>query len=392
MKKLVTIIILIITITLSLSFRVYGAPDNSISDIKNQSNIEESKINDFYNYFNNLTVDNELVKEIDARKFVQDYLANGGSKISFKKLMGAISQYFLREVVNTGKFMIAIIIVAIVAALIHNLQSSFNSENITNIATFASYAVLIILITNSMTIGVNLARDAITSMSDFMHALMPILTMLIMSVGGITQAMSMDPIVVGVLNIATNLYVRVIIPLIMIGLVLKFVNNLSGEYKIDKLTKMVNNSVLWCQGIILTVFIAIVTMRGISSKTIDLVTTKTVKFAMDNFIPIVGKALSDAIASVAGYSLLLKNALSILGLIIIVIIVLYPIIKMYIMSMLYKLTAALIEPISDKKIVNCITSAGDSLVLLNSCLISVSVMFFILLCIMASSGKAVLGG
>jgi stage III sporulation protein AE len=174
--------------------------------------------------------------------------------------------------------------------------------------------------------------------------------------------------------------------------VLQFVNNISEEYKIDKLTKLINQMALWTQGILMTLFIGTLTIRGITTKTIDEVTVKVSKYAIDNFVPIVGKSLSDAISAVAGYSLLLKNALSGLGLVIIVIIVLFPVIKIFIMSQLYKFTAALIEPISDKRIVSCITSVGESLILMMSCLLSVSVMFFIMIAIIASTGKAIMGG
>ena len=119
---------------------------------------------------------------------------------------------------------------------------------------------------------------------------------------------------------------------------------------------------------------------------------KTAKFAIDNFIPIVGKAFSDAIASVAGYSLIIKNAISAVGLIIIIIMTLYPVIKILLNSIVFKLTAALIEPISDKRITTAIASAGDSLILIMSCVLSVSLMFFVLLGIKASSGKYIIGG
>lgn len=52
----------------------------------------------------------------------------------------------------------------------------------------------------------------------------------------------------------------------------------------------------------MTAFVGIMTVRGITSKSIDEVTAKTAKFAVDNFVPVVGKSLSDAVATVAGYS------------------------------------------------------------------------------------------
>jgi stage III sporulation protein AE len=59
---------------------------------------------------------------------------------------------------------------------------------------------------------------------------------------------------------------------------------------------------------------------------------------------------------------------------------------------MYKLTASLIEPISDAKIVNCLYSVGNSLTLLMSCVISISIMFFIMVSIIASAGKMAVGG
>ena len=88
----------------------------------------------------------------------------------------------------------------------------------------------------------------------------------------------------------------------------------------------------------------------------------------------------------------IKNAVSTIGLVIIIIMMLYPIIKMLLISFVYKLSAALIEPISDKRITSAITSAADSLTLLMSCVLSVSLMFFVLLAIIASAGKFVVGG
>jgi stage III sporulation protein AE len=109
----------------------------------------------------------------------------------------------------------------------------------------------------------------------------------------------MDPIVIGITNISARVFVDLIIPIIGMSFVMQFVNNISEDFKINNLSKLLNQVVLWTQGIIMTVFIGMVTIRGITTSTIDAVAEKTVKFAVDNFIPIVGKSLSDAISTVA---------------------------------------------------------------------------------------------
>jgi len=214
--------------------------------------------------------------------------------------------------------------------------------------------------------------------------------MLVASVGGFVEATLMDPIIMGISSVGARFYATVLIPVICMSFVLEFVNNISDDYKVNNLSNLLRKSALWIQGIFMTVFIAIITIRSIAAKSLDLVTMKTAKFAVDSFIPVVGKTLSDAISTVAGYTVLLKNAISSIGLIVIIVIMLLPIIKILIMAFIYKLTAALIEPISDKKVVSVIDSAGNSLIMINSCIISVSIMFFIMITIVASTGKSII--
>lgn len=361
------------------------------NNVKNdQNDASQEQINKFYDYITNIKTENELLNDVDAKTYVKNFLKSGEGGISFKKILNTVMSYAIKELKASLKLLIMLVIISIICTLLTNLQKAFSNEQLSNIAYFACYSLIIIIMAKSFYIGVDIAKSAINQMTSFMVALIPVLITLIASVGGFVEASIMDPIIIGAITVSSNLFMYIIIPIISMSFVLQFVDNLSSEYKIDKLTKLLNQGALWTQGIIMTIFIGVITIRGITSKTIDQVTAKTAKFAVDNFIPIVGKSLSDAISTVAGYSLLLKNALSSVGLVIIIAILLFPVIKLIIMIVLYKLTAALIEPISDGRLVKCINSAGDSLILIMSCLICVSVMFFIMISIVASSGKVMI--
>lgn len=383
MRRLILIFILFLLIPL----------DVQAYEPKVMINQEEAQqVEQLYDYMTNMKTKYEILNDVDMKAYVKDYIKSGDGKFSTKEVSKALLSYGFREVVACGKLMSMIIIICIICALISNLENAFSNGNLSNIAYFACYSLLIILISRTFYIGVSTAREAITAMTDFMAALMPVLLMLLATVGGFTEAAVMDPIIIGVINISARVFVDLIIPIVGISFVIQFVNNISQEYKVDNLAKLLNKTVLWIQGIVMTIFIGTVTIRSMTTATIDAVAEKTAKFAVDSFIPIVGKSLSDAISTVAGYSLLLKGALSSIGLIILVIILIFPVIKIVVMAFIYKLTAALIEPISDSRLVKCIAAAGDSLILINSCLISISVMFFIIISIVASAGKSILGG
>ncbi|MGN0143936.1 MAG: stage III sporulation protein AE [Clostridium sp.] len=373
--------------------------DDSISiGEKNEVNINDiggkakGQIEELYDYINKMKTDVELLQGLDPIDYINTFISEGKGNISFDTVMKAVLSLFFKEVKSVLTLVISIVTIAILCALLKNLQDAFTNESISQVAFYACYAIVIIILSKSFIISISVAQNVIIDISNFMNALLPILVTMIGLAGGITQAAAMDPFVLGSVILIPKIYTTIIIPMILMGFVLEFANNISEEHKITNLCKLFKKCILWFQGIILTAFIALLTIRGITSNTMDAVTLKTTKFAVDNFIPIVGKTFSDAITSVAGYSLIIKNAVSSIGLIVLLFILLYPILKLVLMTFIYKISSALIEPVSDSRITKSLESAGDSMVLIISCVLTVSLMFFILIAIMAQAGSFVVGG
>ena len=381
MKRILIVLLFLICLPISVQ----------ATDLGKIGGNEQTEISNLYDYISNVKTKYEIFNDMDPKTFVEQFTKTGDNGFEFKDISNYVIRYTFSEIIASMQLIGSLMIIAIICALLNNLQSAFNKESLSNIAYFACYGVMIVMITKSFYIVVELAKNTITSMADFMAALIPVLMMLLASVGGFAEATLLDPVIMGFATISSRIYVDFIIPIIFMSFVLQFVKNISSDYKIKNLTKLLKQVAIWVQGIVMTVFIAVITLRSIAAKTIDQVTIKTAKFAVDNFVPVVGKSLSDAISTVAGYSLLLKNAISGLGLIILLVIVLFPIIKLLVMAFLYKAAAALIEPISDERTVDCINSVGDSILLLMSCVISVSIMFFIMVAIVASTGKSIMG-
>lgn len=352
----------------------------------------QAEIDSLYNYINTMKSDVELMNELDPVSYMKTYLESGQGDITFSDVVGAILSLMLKEVKTVLALSFSIIAIGIISALLKNLQDAFSSEGISQVAFYACYALMIVMLTKTFLISLDLAKEVISNIVGFMNAVLPILVLMLGAAGGFTQAATMDPIILGATIIVPQIYLNIIIPAILISFVLQFANNISDGSKLSNLCDIAKKSTLWLQGIVLTVFIGLLTVRGITSSTIDAVTLKTTKFAIDNFVPIVGKSFSDAISSVAGYSLIIKNAVGSIGLIGIILIIMYPIIKIVLSSWIFKLSASLLEPIADKRITKSISAAGESLTLIMSSLLSISVIFFVLIAMMLQAGKFVIGG
>ena len=385
----------IILLLIGLFFFSYNgqlayAEDNNYNVLSNDE--INGDLEGLYDYISTMKSDFELINDLDPVSYIKNYITTGKGNLSFSKICDAVISLLFKEVKTVLSMCITIVVIGIICSLIKNLQSAFSSDSISEIAFYACYALMIIVLTRTFIISLDLAKDIITEISGFMSKLLPILVVMLGVAGGFTESATMDPIVLGTTIIIPKIYLNIILPLILITFVLQFTNNISTEPKISNLCSLVKSAVLWIQGLILTVYIGLLTVRGITASTIDAVTLKTAKFTIDNFIPIVGKTFSDAITSVAGYSLIIKNAIGSVGLIVLILIIIYPIIKIFLSSIILKISSSLLEPIADKRITKAVFSAGDSLVLILSSVLCVSLMFFVLIAMMVSAGKFVIGG
>lgn len=353
--------------------------------IEEQAKSEEAKsIEDqLQNYANNGI--KELLPEYDPNGFITN-AAKGKFNLSVKSILNGVLHYFFKEIyINIG-ILIKLIVLIVLCAILKNLQSSFLSASVGELAFFVCYIVIVSVLIVSLNSVLTMGRSIIDDMVDFMQASIPILITLLVSSGNITSGGIFQPILVVIIEIAAAIMKNIFIPLILLSTILSLVNNISDKVQISKLASFLKQTGTVILGLILTVFIAIITIQGSVGAVVDGVSSKTAKFAIGAFIPVAGKYLADAADTVLGCTLLIKNASGIAVMIGIVSICLVPIIKIFALISLYKMTAVLVEPIAENRIVKCINDVAGSLTFVLGVVACVAFMFLIAItAIIASS-------
>lgn len=224
---------------------------------------------------------------------------------------------------------------------------------------------------------ISLAKNTIQNLVGFSYSLLPILLTLMMTTGNIVSASAVQPIILFLITFIGNIITTFLLPLILIGTALSIISKVSDKIQIDKLSKYFKSSVVWILGVALTIFVGVLSLEGTLTSSVDGITAKTAKAAVSNFIPVVGKILGDAVDTVIGCSNILKNAVGIVGVIVVIGICIIPIIKLAILTITYYIAGALCQPIADDKIVSLLSGMGDTFKVLLAMLISVSVMLII---------------
>lgn len=366
MKKLITIFAILICI-FSTSISIADTEDEVINSQMDSFNIS-SFIDEANKYSNN------ILKDIDIHELLNNAIKG---EVDTNQLLKNIFPLLGTEIKEALKVMGSILIIVLIHSVLKSISDNLNNKSVAQITYYVQYILIATVIMTNFSSIITLSKEAVGNMISFIQLLFPLLMTLMLASGSVVSVNLVQPIILFIINLISNIFQSIIIPIILVGTALAIVSKISDRIQIDKLSKFLKSSSVWVIGILLTIFVGVLSIEGTLGSSVDGITAKTAKAAVSSFIPVVGKVLGDAVDTVIGCSAILKNAIGIVGVIVVIAICITPILKLAIITIIYHLTAALCEPIADSKIVSLITQMADTFKILLAILCSISVMLII---------------
>ena len=328
----------------------------------------------------------QLMPDFSINKLIQD-LKNGEININFQVIINGGIKYLFKEVTANLALMGKLVLLAVICAVLTNLQNAFEKGTIAKLAYAVSFLVLVTLAISSFQMTMEIGKEAVNKMVTFMQALMPVLLILLAALGGFTTTAILHPFILVTLGILSTLFSSVIFPLIYLEAILKIVNNISDKFKVTRLAGLLKEATMFLLGLSFTLFIGALSLQGVGGAVADGISLRTAKFMTGAFIPVVGGLFADVLEAVIGGSLLLKNAVGLVGLVAIGFITLFPALKIIAIVIIFKVAAALIQPIGDSNIADTIQSMGNSLIMIFASVATVALMFFLAIIIIITSAN-----
>jgi len=357
------------------------------SEIVNQQ-IQKLGIDEVQKYWDDVvTKYGGFLPESQKGNFV-DFI-KGDKHFSIQEWFIAFFKYLFYELVSNGKILGTLIMLVIFSSLLKSLQNAFEKSNVSKIADSVVFLVLVVFALNSFYVASSATQEAISLMINFLYALVPILLALIATSGGVISVSFFHPILIFLMQTSSLLVTYFILPLILVSTILSIVSIINEELQVTKLANLIRNTAVGVLGIFLTVFLGVLSVQGMTTAVTDGVAVKTAKFVSSNFIPVVGKVFADVTDTVISASLLLKNTVGIVGLVVLLGIIVFPAIKILTVALIFKFSAAVLQPVGSKQIISTIDVIGKSVIYLFVCLSIVSLMFFLSMTLIIAAGNIV---
>ncbi|MBW3113573.1 stage III sporulation protein AE [Bacillus sp. MCCB 382] len=361
-------------------------PDSTIQQEMIDTQLDRLGIEELTGYWNDIVDQYGGFLPESQKGSLIDFM-KGEKEFSFKVWFSGIFKFAFQELVMNGKLLGTLIMLTIFSMFLQSLQNSFEGGSVSKVAYSIIFMVLIIIALNSFHVAIDYTRDAISTMVHFIIALIPLLLALIAASGGVVSAAFFHPVIIFLMNTSGLLIQNIVLPLLFLSALLSIVSTLSVHYKVTQLAQLLRTWSIGLLGAFMTVFLGVISVQGATAAVTDGITIRTAKFVTGNFVPVIGRMFTDATDTVISASVLLKNTVGIAGVAIVLIIAAFPAIKILMIAFIYKLAAALLQPLGGGPVIECLDTIAKSVIYVFAALAIVSFMFFLSLTVIIAAGN-----
>ena len=370
--------IMIFLIAFFLSFIpisvVYGADANDLMNMVNIDEIERET--------------EQLLSDYNTGGFSFKECLNGflsgDMEFSIQKILGAVGQMFFSEITGLLDLVGKIIIISVLGAVLKNLTTSFNNKEIGELGFYVCYLVMVTIVIISFKEVSEYVIRTVDRLAYSMRVMVPVFATLVIASGHITRGTLMSGFIMTVAQLTVTLFKYFIIPGITALGVLTLINNISTQGMLTHLIKFLKSLLTYSMRTIAVLFATVLSLQRLGTAEAGVIAGKTAK-AVTGAVPVLGNAMEGAVETALYLFSTLKNGIAATAVIFLLIMALVPVIRVFTAAMIYKVTAALCEPISDSRIIKALSSMGDFTMLLLSAIFTVEFMFIFSVIILLTS-------
>ncbi len=293
---------------------------------------------------------------------------------SFFQLLATI---FAQDVSTVLPKLLSVFCVLVICGLVRNSSDGFISADTSKVVSFVGVAAVIASVLSIVVDVYEQVAETVEQISVLSDAAMPVLLTLLVANGGVSSSVC-QPATVVFSSVVISVVQNVVLPLSVFGLAFVVVGNLSENVRVAKTSEFLNSCSAWILGVTFMVFSSFTALQGVAATAVDGVTYRAAKFAVKNYVPILGGYVSDGFDVVVAGTSLIKNAFGVVAMLTVCYVTVKPLIMLLCVKLGLQAVAAVSEPIADPRYVKILSGFGKNLTFLSALVVAVAFMFCIL--------------
>lgn len=280
--------------------------------------------------------------------------------------------------------LVYILLISIAAAVFSNFSGAFRNKQISDISFYVLYMLLITMCLTSFQTASQGVEGRLDSVVEFMRVLCPSYFLAVAFASGSVTSVFFYNVILLLIYVVELVIVRFLLPVIHIYIMVRVLGNLTGEDFLSEFAGLIHKIVTWALRTLLACVVGVNVVQGLLAPAIDTLKRSALTRTAEA-LPWVGNAMGGAAEIFFGTAVLIKNGIGMAGAVIAVLICIGPIVQMALMALMYKLAAALVQPVSDKRITACISGVSEGYELMVRVIFTVGILFLLTIAVVAVS-------
>ena len=279
------------------------------------------------------------------------------------QLPAMIADLFLGQLRRQKQMALQILVIVLASAVFSNFVKIFDSSQIADISFFMMYLLISTLLMRAFLAMNQSVVQTCGALNRFMQVLLPSYLVTVVLSSGTVSAVGFYEITLLGMQFLQTLIVRVILPVINFYLVLLLLNQMTAEDHFSRLAELVETVVRWVTKSIFGIVVGLQAVQLLVAPALDSLKNSALH-RLAKGIPGIGSMLDSAAETVVGSAVVVKNAVGVAGMLALAVLCAVPLLRLLASILLFRLLCALIQPVSEKRMVEGIASISRGAVLL----------------------------
>ena len=310
-------------------------------------------------------------------------LISGGIDDAGDRIVQFLKDRIAYDFLYNRKTLVYIILAALVAAVFSNFADAFQNRQISDISFYVIYMLLITLCLTAFQTAVSGLEEKMGLLTEFIRALAPAYFMAMAFASGSAAALVFYNLILFLIYMVELIIIHILLPAVNIYVMICVLGSLIEEDFLSELAGLIRKAVTWALHGLLACVAGINIIQGLLAPAVDSVKRSTLTRTAEA-VPWVGDLMGGTAEILTGTVILIKNGIGMAGAVVALVICATPLLQMVITALMYKLAAALVQPVSDKRIISCIRGVSEGYELLVRILFTAGALFLITIAVTAS--------
>ena len=298
---------------------------------------------------------------------------------------GEIGKAFLyQQLLPDKKILVQVILLVLAASLFSNFTGMFGKGETGGISFYMVYLFLLTILMKSFGQMSRIISSGLEDFVFFMKALMPSYFLAVTAAGGVASAMIFYNMVLAVIYVIQVILLKLVVPGIHLFVLFQLVNYLHKEDILAKMAEFLKTILEWTLHTCVAVLVGMQVIQNMISPAVDSL-KRDVIGKTATAIPAVGNAIDGVTEVALGTAVLIRNCIGVVGILVLLLLGLPPIIRLGVTTLIYKLLAAVVQPVADKRMTGCLSTMGEGCRLLLRVLLTVELLLLITIAILSVS-------